>query len=80
MKEWFMERRPGWYTWLALLAVMVVSPVASVWLAVSIAQRSNCDIYQENVNVYRESPPTTAAGKGLQQVYLEKLRTKCGKG
>ena len=73
-----MERRPGWYTWLALLGCAVISPFLSIWASVNIAQRSNCDLYRTQVEVYQETPPSTAAGVRLFETYQAKIRADCG--
>lgn len=73
-----MDRRPGWYTWLALLAVAVASPVLSLWLGLQLAQRSQCGVYRAQLAVYREVPPTTATGVALKKTYEEKIQSDCG--
>lgn len=72
--------------WLAvgMLASVVIAVVASISAsnrALRDSEQRSCGSLLAEIRVYQESPPTTAAGRGLQRAKLEQYRIqKCPEG
>jgi len=71
-------RRRGW-----LLLVSVLANVLTLVLAVTLVNRTLeeftrqvCSIWAADLDIYRETPPSTATGKRLQQAKTELYRVR----
>jgi len=83
--------------WLLVgVAVVFISPIASVWASVTIARNNSerivreqqqaqveaqaegrrvaCSFFGASLDAYKETPPTTATGRNIQENYLEFYR------
>lgn len=72
---------PGWRLWFGVVASVPIGVILSVVLSTRIAEknteellRQQCSTNRAVIQAYRETPPTSAAGRNVEKAYIDQYR------